>query len=282
MSYAFLDRLPDADVGRWLADPRFEILLDCGAFSAFNAGKRIDLDDYVRFVQKWEKHLHGYMALDVVQDPAGTERNLKIMLDRGLKPIPVHVFGDEADRMDELFSLSHWVALAGLRRPHRGHAPKTYIKEKMSWARGRQVHWLGYTREPMLLRYKPYSCDCASWKAGFQFGAARVYLGRGKWVSATFENAGTVLDDMRMRSALAHYGIPRSAFLDPASWRHPSVRPESGRWPVPRNDTAIAKLNTRSWVRYVLEFLERFDIRVYLACDPSDYSAIDDALGWAA
>lgn len=147
ISYAYLRDKTDDVVRSLLARSDVEILLDCGAFTAANTGQDdIDLGDYMRWIDKWRAHLFGYIALDKVGDPVTTERNLRTMLANGFEPIPVHVLGDDERRMDELFDLTYWVALGGLRRPGRAHAPLSYVKSKMAWAKGRNVHWLGYTR----------------------------------------------------------------------------------------------------------------------------------------
>ena len=140
-SYAYLRDYDDNHVGEMLSDPRTEILLDSGAFTAFNSGKEILLSDYMDFVGRWGHKLFGYMALDKLQDPVQTDKNLEIMLKAGLTPIPIHVYGDSKERMDWLFEQSRWVACGGLRRPHRGAAPDEYVKVKMKWASGRDVHW---------------------------------------------------------------------------------------------------------------------------------------------
>src|SRR5215213_5160494 len=181
ISYAYLRSERPENIERLLTHPYIELLLDSGAFTAMNAGVEIKLDEYIEFCLKWKDHLFGYMALDKIQDPATTEKNLHLMLEAGLHPIPVHVLGDDERRMDELFEMSSWVAMGGLRRPHRGPAPYSYIKKKMEWAKGRDVHWLGFTNKPMLEAFQPFSCDCSSWMAGAMYGRVAIYPGSGRW-----------------------------------------------------------------------------------------------------
>jgi hypothetical protein len=102
ISYAYLREEP-ATLERVMNHPDVELLIDSGAFTAMNAGSEIDLSDYIEFLHRWKDRIFGYMALDKLQDPVQTDRNLRIMLEAGLKPIPVHVLGDDGRRMDELF-----------------------------------------------------------------------------------------------------------------------------------------------------------------------------------
>jgi len=199
VSYAYA-RKATARFAELANRPDVELLLDSGAFTAKNTGEDISLDEYCSFLDEWGPKLFRYLALDVVGNPEGTDRNLKEMLRNGYKPVPVHVLGDDQRRMDELFEYSDYVALAGLRRPHKGGAPKEYVAAKMKWAAGRDVHWLGYVREPMIAAFRPYSVDCASWTAGQMYGAARVYTGHGKWIAAKFDTRSAILEN---KSAMA-------------------------------------------------------------------------------
>jgi hypothetical protein len=261
-SYAYLRDEPAA-VERLFSSPGVETLLDCGAFTAKNAGAEIDLGDYIDFVTRHRGRLFGYIALDKIQDPKQTEINLRAMLAEGLEPIPVHVLGDDGRRMDELFELSRWVALGGLRRPQRGPAPYPYVKQKMAWARGRDVHWLGFTNKPMLEAFRPYSCDCSSWVAGAMYGRLQIYLGSGSWLTCTREEAlaGRVHLREDVRRALHFYEIEIGDFLDERHWHNGNRKAE-----LKASECVITQLPARSWVRYVIDFRRRFGTRFFLAC----------------
>ncbi|MEO6390815.1 MAG: hypothetical protein ABIP75_03125 [Pyrinomonadaceae bacterium] len=261
-SYAYLREEPAA---RELAmsRPDVELLLDCGAFTALNAGKEIALKDYIAFLHEHKANLFGYIALDKLQDPVTTELNLKIMLSEGLKPIPVHVLGDTERRMDELFEYSDWVAFGGLRRPHRGPAPTSYVKQKMTWAKGRKAHWLGYTQKRMLETFRPYSCDCSSWAAGGMYGRVLCYLGNGEWITMSYAQLrkNKLHDNPKVRRALDYYEIEVRDLLDPAHWHNGNAGAE-----LPAAQCVLMKLPARSFVRYVLEFRRKFGTRFFIAC----------------
>ena len=46
--------------------PGTEIMLDSGAFSAWNAGKQIDIDKYIEFIR--DNNIDVYFNLDVIGD----------------------------------------------------------------------------------------------------------------------------------------------------------------------------------------------------------------------
>lgn len=228
MSYAYLKDAPDETVRAIMEDDRIELLVDSGGFTALNAGKEINLDEYCSWLKRYEEHIFGYMQLDKLGDPIESDRMLQVMLDRGLQPIPIHVWGDDATRMDQLFEWSghNWVALGGLRRPQRGWSPKSYVKIKMKWAAGRNVHWLGYTRKEMVESFRPYSCDSSNAAAGVMWGEVMFYEGRGRWskqmTRRKWASAGKkrpLLTPKQIR-ILEQCGFKHDDFFDPAQDVH--------------------------------------------------------------
>ena len=81
-----------------------DILLDSGAFSAFNLGERIDLDAYIGFVKANKGLIYRCVNLDVIPGNFGSREwrpeaieaaaaasyaNQQKMKEAGLNPIPV-------------------------------------------------------------------------------------------------------------------------------------------------------------------------------------------------
>ena len=276
VSYAFL-KDSRALTETVLSAPGLELLLDSGAFTALNAGHEIGLADYIEFLHEWKKYLFGYMALDKLQDPVTTDANLQVMLREKLKPIPIHVFGDDGARMDQLFEWSRWVALGGLRRPHRGAASPEYLKQKMAWARGRRVHWLGYVRAAALRAYKPFSADCSSFASGVRYGHVQANAGRGEWRAFNLEQVNAEKSYLRadVRQLLDDYGVPVEHFVDPRYWRN------GGRVSgVDPRETVVMRLPCRSWVRYVMETKRETGTRLFIASIPQSLQHVLDAFEW--
>ena len=67
---------------------RLRFLLDCGAFTAWQTGKKIELDDYCKFVETCDPKPWRYFSLDVIGDAEKTAANFEKMLERGFKPVP--------------------------------------------------------------------------------------------------------------------------------------------------------------------------------------------------
>lgn len=263
MSYAVMsDKAYDHLYGfkELIADPHIEMLLDSGAFTALNAGHEIKLSDYLKFLETWHDKLFGYMALDVLGDPIATDKNLQIMLKEGFKPIPVHVRGDTAARMDQLFEWSDWVALGGLRRPHAGWAKPSYVRQKMLWAKGRNVHWLGYTREGMVRAFRPYSCDSSNWATGGRWGTTNVYLGGGRWVSGHISQYVPAVFTPELVKVLAEIGYTPEKIMDKSLWRTEG----DGEF---RNHTPFM-VTAHSAVRHSYDIRRTVGTREFLAITP--------------
>lgn len=81
------------------------LMLDSGAFSAWQSGKEVDMGAYIRFLQRYKDYLFSYVNMDTPpggvqntepEDAARTsDYNLQKMLDAGVSPMPVfHQFED--------------------------------------------------------------------------------------------------------------------------------------------------------------------------------------------
>jgi hypothetical protein len=176
--------------------------------------------------------------------------------------------------MDELFQAADWVALAGLRRPHRGPAPKSYVATKMKWAKGRHVHWLGYTRAAMINRFKPYSVDSSNWASGVLYGNLPIYLGRGVMRGFTFPKVleDNLVYDSKMRRAIQKLGITPDRLADPFEWRYGKERKTRLQ-----RTTLCYELPIRSYVRYSLDVRKKLGTRFFLAIGTEDFGAMMEA-----
>lgn len=219
VSYHYMREWKEEQIDYVLSNPNAEILLDSGAFSALNTGAEVKLEDYIAFLHRWGDKLFGYMLLDKLGDPGVTASNLAAMLDAGLQPIPIHVRGDSQERMDYLFTVSDYVAMGGFRRPKVGWSGKGYVKLKMSWAAGRPVHWLGYTRQDMLPTFRPYSCDSANIMSGAMYGLLMVF-DRGRIKQYNYKDIVKMQQPtVALQRALNAVGATWANLKDARAWR---------------------------------------------------------------
>lgn len=159
---------------------RLRFLLDCGAFTAWQTGKKIELDDYCKFVETCDPKPWRYFSLDVIGDAEKTAANFEKMLQRGFKPVPIYTPGEDKTAIEYFYSKSDVVGFGGI-NGFKGNKRKGYVNGIMTAAKGRRVHLLGFTNMDYIKAYKPYMCDSSSWEAGARFGAVNLYLGQGKF-----------------------------------------------------------------------------------------------------
>jgi len=162
---------------------RANVFLDSGAFGAYTRGAEIDLERYCDYIRGHEAALECYAALDVIGDWRATQRNLDIMLARGLKPIPTFHRGSPWEVLDQLSGSFPYVALGGM-AGGGGRALTTrkrlmpYLDEcwRRLWRRWPiKVHAFGVIAQWVLERYPFYSADSSSAIVGA--GMGRV----GRW-----------------------------------------------------------------------------------------------------
>ena len=261
VSYAYLRGCDEDERDYLLNQARqdgFELLLDSGAFSVANTGHVISLAEYNAFLKRNSRAFFRYIALDVLGDPAATDRNLRVMLDEGLKPSPVHVSGDNGERMDELFELSDLVFFGGLKRALRGPCPKNYVVQKMRWAKGRNVHWLGYTQLPMVKALTPFSCDSSSWSSAQRYGKCSIYLGKGHWKRVGAKERTQRLS-LQAAATVERFGYSMADWKNGDLWR-------GGYDPKAKRSNMAMDITAGSWIDYIMDVRARYGTRVFLAC----------------
>jgi hypothetical protein len=153
------------------------LLVDSGAFTAWKAGKQIELDDYCRFIEQLPVEPWRYFTLDVVGDPEGTLHNYETMLKRGFKPVPILTRGEDPSVLEDYYKTSDVLGIGGLvgTSGNRG-----FVRGIMRHIGKRKVHWLGFTAFDFVKVYRPYMCDSSSWTSGSRFGTFDLYMGRGR------------------------------------------------------------------------------------------------------
>ena len=146
--------------------PDTEIMLDSGAFSAWNAGKEIDINKYISFIK--ENNIKIYFNLDVIGDVEGTKRNQTIMESHGLNPIPVFHYGEPFEYLDWLVEQGYtYIGLGGTvgkSVPQR----QAFFDEVYARHPNIDYHALGVTAKTLVENYNWYSVDSTTWLTPFK------------------------------------------------------------------------------------------------------------------
>lgn len=179
------------DLSTWLRlfdqlDPNeFRLIIDSGAFSAYNSGHEVTLDGYCEFLKsiRYERFERA-VQLDVVFNPEETQKNLLRMRDMGLDVSPVFTRGDDFEYFDQLLEEDHYIFVGGVQSQGRGNSePMKFAKACLERSRSKKVHYLAFIRPDLLIHYRPYSVDASSWSSSAQFGSMLLYDGMGRMKS---------------------------------------------------------------------------------------------------
>lgn len=157
----------------------FRLIVDSGAFTAWNMGREISLTEYMEFLKTIPKEWdYRAVQLDVYGNPEASYVNWQKMLDAGFGNImPVFTRGDTVDRLEQYYAATDYIMFGGIAI---GGSNKNYIKWFLDQNKGRKAHWLGFTNIDFVKHYKPESVDSSSHSAGQMFGSIDYYAGGGR------------------------------------------------------------------------------------------------------
>lgn len=171
------------------------LILDSGAFSAWNAGASVDIDDYIRFIKENSDAVDAYINLDVIPGAPGVMptadqveesarkgwENMEYMEAHGLSPVPVFHQGERFTWLEKM--LDHGCSYIGI-----SPANDRSTQQKIMWldrvfdflcdSDGRpcvKTHSFGATSTVLIFRYPWFSVDSTTWLAtGARFGMILV------------------------------------------------------------------------------------------------------------
>lgn len=223
-------------------------VLDSGAFTAWKAGKPINLDDYCRFIESLPIKPWRYFSLDVIGDPHGTMKNYETMLARGFNPVPIFTRGEDVSVIDDYYKTSDVVGIGGLvgTPGNRG-----FVKGIMKHIGQRKVHWLGFTELDFVKHYQPYMCDSSGWDQS-RYGQCKVYLGNGSFIYTKFEK---IKKSPSILNCIKRLGFDIDELLNPINWK--------------KNDLKI-KIGVASFIKYQFELEKNVNTKIFAAVTSKD------------
>lgn len=187
-SYAFAKTSggdPDqvlAAIPSWAPTPR--VMLDSGAFSAFQRGITVTVPDLIAWYRDMA-HLNPIMAgLDVLYDAESTRANCEQMRDAGLDVFPtVHLGSDP--RLVRQYAQAGWprLALGGLvnrRVPIKARANWVLQCQRVAAENGVMLHGFGWSpvgRATLETVRRFTTVDSTSWNRGTKYGTAPLVVG---------------------------------------------------------------------------------------------------------
>lgn len=162
-------------------DLRF--FVDSGAFSAWNSGKEIDLDEYCEFVRHNIEQIDVYANLDAIpgekgrlatpaereQAAAQSWETYLYMREQGLDPIPVFHCGEDFKWLQQMLDYGcTYIGLGGMVGITREQR-KQWLDRCFTMLTNPdgspivKTHGFGMTAIPLIFRYPWYSVDSTAW-----------------------------------------------------------------------------------------------------------------------
>lgn len=156
----FLENLEKYKFRNWV--------LDSGAFSAYNSGKEIRLEDYIETCKKvlaMKKAPAEIFALDVIGDWKASLKNTETMWKAGIQAIPCYHEGEPESALLHIAKSYPKIALGGV--------AKKGAKRKKEWASRcfarvwpKKIHGFGFGDETSVMTLPFDSVDSTSWELG--------------------------------------------------------------------------------------------------------------------
>jgi len=226
-------------------------VLDSGAFTAWKAGKPIQLDDYCRFLDSLPVKPWRYFTLDVIGDPHGSMKNYETMISRGYKPVPIFTRGEDPSVLDDYYKTSDVVGIGGLVGTKQN---KGFVNGIMKHVGKRKVHWLGFTSADYLKYYKPYMCDSSSWSSALIFASLSMYDRGGKFIKASKKDFQSQPSPDVLR-LLRQYEIDPAELAKAENWKNSG----SGKYPT-------EMVAFRSWIKFQRDVEKNIGTKFFMAC----------------
>jgi hypothetical protein len=158
----------------------FAILLDSGAFTVHTKGKKINLEQYINFVNSFGIYFDRMASLDVIGNPKETLHNFEVMRARGANVFyTYHLSSFEKKQFSDLKEIVpsvDFIALGGMATGTVSH--KKY-KQFLDWAfahiAGKPAHGWGLTNN-VLPNYPFYSVDSTTWQNSSRYGNCLEFI----------------------------------------------------------------------------------------------------------
>lgn len=159
----------DKDLERWIQKIGYKpnILLDSGAYTAYNRGKDIYLYDYMEYIDDNEEYLGShshFMNLDVIGDPEESYFHYLVMCHEGYPPVPVYHYMSDQKYLDDLAEHNKLIALGNTVGTKDKRKIQQWINRLTAQYPEKDFHVLGST-SAKIMRGCPNlkSCDSSSW-----------------------------------------------------------------------------------------------------------------------
>jgi hypothetical protein len=162
--YSFLELRGRRYVPDYIPSYCSGLFVDSGAFSVYNSGKSIDIDEFCKFVITNRSHFDVVASLDVIGNWEESKKNYKYLIKQGADVLPCYHYGEPIDLLDWYTSITDYVGIGGMvginRRQRESFLDSVFCRhpdiEKV------KLHGFGVNDFTLLNKYPFYSVDSAA------------------------------------------------------------------------------------------------------------------------
>jgi len=172
--YYLMSFAVDAKQCSKVKDP--DVIIDSGAFSIWNKGGTINIDDYIKFCAKQPKDWI-FINLDVIPETGSTASDIEVCCKKGYENylyicdklpgrriLPVYHYGDNIHWLKEYMKHTDYIGISPANDTHEN--VKREFLRKVFNVTGKEIktHGLGYSSFEGLTLFPFYSVDSISFK----------------------------------------------------------------------------------------------------------------------
>lgn len=152
--------------------------MDSGAFSAYYAGVKIDLAEYIELCKKLiatDPTLVEIFSLDVIHDWRASAKNTERMWEAGIPAIPCYHMGEPLDALMEMSKTYPKIAVGGCARS-KGKKKMEFARQVFARVWPKKIHGFGFGSKDQMLELPWHSTDSTNWELGpVAFGRWNTY-----------------------------------------------------------------------------------------------------------
>lgn len=156
-------------------------VLDSGAFSAYNSGVEVGLQEYIALCQRLlatDLQLKEVFALDVIGDWRASLRNCEEMWRQNVPAIPCFHAGEPWEALAHMARVYPKIALGGVAYAN-SNAKLRWAEQCFARVWPKRIHGFGFGSERQLLALPWHSVDATTWMIGpSKYGRWQAYGGR--------------------------------------------------------------------------------------------------------
>lgn len=151
------------------------VIIDSGAFSVWNKGGSIDIDDYLNFCKTLPKNW-TFINLDVIPKTGSSAKEIEKCCEEGyenylylkqhlVNVMPVYHYGDDIKWLHKFIESSDYIGISPANDTHE-NVKREFLKEVFSITRDKvKTHGLGYSSLEGCKMFPFYSIDSISYKS---------------------------------------------------------------------------------------------------------------------